>query len=244
MKKLIFVDIDGTITRDNGKISKATKKELKRYGNIVLTTGRARREVKKICDELNLRYFISSYGTEIYDNYKNKVLYKLTLNSVDILKIYKLALNYGLSLISAIEDNEIEITEENYTKFLKNVKQCMIKGSNENLNTLRKDIKKIYGIKYQRDNAYEKGYYWFSIMPKGANKGNAAMFLMNFLNIDLKETMAFGNDINDLPLFIAIAGNKIAVGNSCEELKNNATIIIGDNNTDSVKEYLQSCNIS
>lgn len=243
MKKLLFVDIDGTIARDTGKISETTKKTLKKFENIVLTTGRARSEVKKICDELGFRYFISSYGTELYDNHENKVLYNLTLDSNVILKIYELALNNNLSLVAAIEDKEIEVTKENYINYIKNVKQCMIKGSNEKLNVLRKKIKEFCKIKYQRDNAYENGYYWFSILPKDANKGTAAEYLMKLLNIDAKDTMAFGNDANDLPLFVAVSGNKVAVANSCEELKRNATIIIGDNNTDSVKKYLQ-CIIS
>lgn len=243
MEKLLFVDIDGTIAHDTGEISGTTKRTLKKFKNIILTTGRARSEVKKICDELGFRYFISSYGTELYDNYENKVLYNLTLDPSVILKVYELTLDNNLSLIAAIEDKEIKITKENYICFINNVKQCMIKGSNEKLNVLRKKIKELCGIKYQRDNAYENGYYWFSILPKDANKGTAAVYLMKLLNVDAKNTMAFGNDANDMPLFIAVSGNKVAVGNSCEELKRNATIIIGDNNTDSVKKYLQ-CIIS
>ena len=61
MEKLLFVDIDGTIAHDTGEISGTTKRTLKKFKNIILTTGRARSEVKKICDELGFRYFISSY---------------------------------------------------------------------------------------------------------------------------------------------------------------------------------------
>lgn len=239
MNKLLFIDIDGTITHDNGIISKTTKKALKKYNNIVLTTGRTRNDVKWLCDELGLRYFISSYGSELYDNFENKVIFNTTLDSKSAVEVSKLALDNNLTISASIDDKSILITEDNYLDVNKNIKQYMIKGTNDNLNNMRKKIKNIKGIKYQRDNAYEYGYYWFSIRPKGANKGNAAAYLMDYLNIDKKDTISFGNDINDLSLF-NITGHNIAVGNSCEELKRAASIIIGDNNTDSVKKYIES----
>ena len=42
MEKLLFVDIDGTIAHDTGEISGTTKRTLKKFKNIILTTGRAR----------------------------------------------------------------------------------------------------------------------------------------------------------------------------------------------------------
>ncbi|MGM9877090.1 MAG: HAD family hydrolase [Bacilli bacterium] len=237
--KLLFIDIDGTLAHDNGIISKSTKRVLKKYKNIVFVTGRSRNDVKKLCDELNLRYFISSYGTEIYDNFENKVLFNITLNPQTVLKISKLGLNNNLELVVAIDNQNIVITNENYMNVTKNVKQYMLKGTINNLNNMRKELKNIKGIKYQRDNAYEYGYHWFSIMPSKANKGNAATHLMEYLNIKKENTISFGNDINDIPLFNN-TGHKIAVGNSCEELKREAAIIIGDNNKDSVKKYIES----
>lgn len=239
MDKLLFIDIDGTITHDNGLISKATKKALKRYSNIVLTTGRTRKDVKCLCDELGFRYFISSYGSELYDNFENKVIFNTTLDPKIAVEVSKLALDNNLTISASIDDKDIVITEDNYLDTKKNIKQYMLKGTNEALNNMRKKIKNMKGIKYQRDNAYEYGYYWFSIRTKEADKGSAASYLMDYLNIDKKDTVSFGNDINDLPLF-DITGHNIAVGNSCEELKRAASIIIGDNNTDSVKKYIES----
>lgn len=239
MNKLLFVDIDGTLTHDNGIVSKSTKKVLKKYKDVVFVTGRSRNNVKLLCDELGLRYFISSYGTELYDNYENKVLFNITLNPKTVLEIYKAALENDIELLSAIDNENKLITYDNYLENTENIKQIMLKGSVNNLNKVRSLIKPIKGIKYQRDNAYEYGYNWFSIMPLETNKGVAAKYLMDYLNIEKENTASFGNDANDLALF-KITKDKIAVGNSCEELKREATVIIGDNNTDSVRKYIES----
>ena len=65
MNKLIFLDIDGTLLRDNGtfneKIKKIIEKHQKKDNKIILTSARPRYKVLEICEKLNLNtYFISS----------------------------------------------------------------------------------------------------------------------------------------------------------------------------------------
>ena len=72
MEKLLFVDIDGTIAHDTGEISGTTKRTLKKFKNIILTTGRARSEVKKIC----LFIFSLSVKCVIQSNFRSKCDFK------------------------------------------------------------------------------------------------------------------------------------------------------------------------
>lgn len=57
---------------------------------------------------------------------------------------------------------------------------------------------------------------WFSIISNDSSKGNALKVLANYLNIPIKDTIAIGNDINDLSM-IRIAGTGVAVSNATEE---------------------------
>ena len=79
--------------------------------------------------------------------------------------------------------------------------------------------------------------YWLEIMPKGATKANAARKLQKLLGYD--RLIAFGDAINDLPLFAA-ADHSCAVANAVPELKAAATEAIAANTEDGVARWLLS----
>lgn len=242
-KKLVFIDIDGTLTRDDGSMSLKTKNVLRiineKYNNIILTSGRARNDVKNICDELKLKYFISSNGSEIYDNEKNNVLYSKTINSQIVRKLINIAKVYNVEVKLAINDNEVVIRDKKYYNDYDDVKQCMFKGDDEILLNIRKHIEQIENVYIPYDNnQYEFGYYWFSVLPLNVSKGNAVSFLAKYLNYKKSNLVAIGNDYNDISMFHNV-GNGLAVGNACEELKKIAKKVIGNNNEDGVKKILE-----
>jgi hydroxymethylpyrimidine pyrophosphatase-like HAD family hydrolase len=65
---------------------------------------------------------------------------------------------------------------------------------------------------------YLEDFCVIDINNKDVSKGNAAAFLVDYLDIDISDVMAFGDGVNDRSLFETI--NKgIAVGNAVEQLK-------------------------
>ena len=77
--------------------------------------------------------------------------------------------------------------------------------------------------------------YWLELMPRSATKANAARRLQGLLGCD--KVVAFGDAINDLPLFEA-ADLSCAVGNAAPELKAAASQVIGSNEEDGVARWL------
>ncbi|HML45572.1 MAG TPA: HAD-IIB family hydrolase [Clostridia bacterium] len=77
--------------------------------------------------------------------------------------------------------------------------------------------------------------YWCELMPGEASKAQAALRLKALLNCD--RIVAFGDAINDLPLFEA-ADECYAVGNAVPELKARATGILADNDAEGVAAWL------
>lgn len=80
MNYLIAIDIDGTLTRDDGTISEFTKKVINKIyqnGNkIVLCSARPRYYIKHFINDIKcFEYFISSNGTEVYDIKNDKVIF-------------------------------------------------------------------------------------------------------------------------------------------------------------------------
>ena len=94
-------------------------------------------------------------------------------------------------------------------------------------------LKEEFHCVYQKD-MYD-GEQWLEIMPKSATKASAALRLKEMMGCD--KIVAFGDGINDLPLF-EIADESYAMGNAAEEVKQAATAVIGSNNEDGVARWL------
>lgn len=77
--------------------------------------------------------------------------------------------------------------------------------------------------------------YFLELMPPRATKANAARRLKELLGCD--RVVAFGDAVNDLPLFAA-ADECYAVENAVEELKAAATGVIPSNRQDGVARWL------
>ncbi len=82
-----------------------------------------------------------------------------------------------------------------------------------------------------------RGEYWLEIFPKGATKANAILRLKQ--KYGCEKLVVFGDSLNDISMF-QIADEAYAMENADEELKTIATGIIGDNNSDSVAEWLKT----
>lgn len=79
--------------------------------------------------------------------------------------------------------------------------------------------------------------YWFlEVFDSNASKANGLKTVKEYTGAD--RAVAFGDNLNDLPLFKA-ADYKCAVQNAVNELKEKADIIIGSNEDDGVTEFIK-----
>lgn len=81
-------------------------------------------------------------------------------------------------------------------------------------------------------------YFYTEITNKNVNKWTAIEYLMSKLNIKKEEVMAIGDNVNDKEM-IENAGLGIAMGNSCIQIRNVASEIVSDNNSDGVAEAIK-----
>ena len=72
-------------------------------------------------------------------------------------------------------------------------------------------------------------------VSKDVSRGNAVKNICRILGIDLKDTVAVTNDMSVLE----IAGIGISSDNAAEDIKEKAGLIFGDNNSDSLAEFLK-----
>ncbi len=257
MKYLIAIDSDGTLRHSNGYISDKTKEIIKKVvdrGNtVVICTARPRYYTLKISNEVGLNeYLISSNGTEVYDNINKKNIYCKYLPKEECKIIYEDAKNLGLRVMFVTENTEyvtmftrnnsqILLDDNNFEKLLKkDIKQIMIISKSKEL------VKKYKSLIEQKSNLYvvdssreDKEELWFSVICSNSSKGDSLKFLAEYLDIPIKNTIAIGNDNNDISM-IDIAGLGVAVANATAELKKHADYITKSNDEDGVAVFLET----
>lgn len=82
------------------------------------------------------------------------------------------------------------------------------------------------------------GDMWMDCMRPGINKGQAVKLLQDSLGIKPEETMAFGDQLNDIEM-LQQAYYSFAVGNAREEVKNAASFQTDLNINDGVLKILK-----
>ena len=82
------------------------------------------------------------------------------------------------------------------------------------------------------------GTHFISVTRKGVNKGTALKRMQDILKISKAETVAFGDNHNDLEM-MSEAGESYAVANARIEVNNIATDLIPSNNDDGVFEQIK-----
>jgi HAD superfamily hydrolase (TIGR01484 family) len=105
MKRIIFCDIDSTLTKFAFKISKKNINAIKEYtkagGDFVLTTGRSVVSTRKIQDQVNEamqmkpKYIICSNGGYIVDNVNGDV-YIYAIDQDVCWQLYKIIVKRGM----------------------------------------------------------------------------------------------------------------------------------------------------
>ena len=83
------------------------------------------------------------------------------------------------------------------------------------------------------------GQNWLDVSHQEANKGNALIFLQNYMSVKADECMAFGDQMNDAEMLQAVS-NSYAMANSAEELKCFARYIAPSNGENGVLRTIRN----
>ncbi len=226
MYKIVFIDIDGTLRNDKKEITERTKKAIKNAVNngiyIVICSGRYRKFTEKISKEaLASRYIINCNGGEVYDYNNNKIIYENNIPEKDVIELYNIANRNDVQYIINLKDKRVinhynsnDDTDElnmPIEKFvLENAtNQCVFIDNNlEKIQNVKNEIEKNDELKItnlSKDLVTNKHStnkpLFFDVTQKNTSKGNGIKKLCEFLKIDLKYSVAIGDNYNDIPMF-------------------------------------------
>ncbi len=184
------------------KIAKKYNLHIHAYGNDFVVT-----ENLKYLDLRNYVTYLQSHK-KVFGTYDSN--FNLILHS-----------SYEKDLSFYIVKNLLEyIKEHNLTIF------NVVLSSENQVENLKSEIENETDLTVQfiskkgpyKDNIIQKEYDYLSISPKHVGKGFAFDFLKEYLNINTNDTMAIGDNLNDIDL-LKSSGIGIAVANAYEPVK-------------------------
>lgn len=257
MIKLVVVDMDGTFLDDKKQKSpeyvKVIKELSKKGVQFCVASGRQmgsiKREFKGIEDYV---IFIAENGSVVeFDN--EIILHQPIDNKVRHEIIKKLKKDYSDKKLvyctkdmSYIDDYDEESKKNAQTYFpvhtvvdnFEQVEDDPVKISIYSRNGYDEDCAEIEKIFSDRVKLCASGFEWMDIIRKDASKGNALKLIQKKLNVSTEETMAFGDQMNDIEM-IENAKYSYAMENAVEAIKEKANFIAPSNNDFGVIQVLK-----
>ena len=144
------------------------------------------------------------------------------------------------------------LIKESYTldkrlAYVKNIRgakdtlKLVYMGEEKVLRPLSEHLLKVFGntieIKLAPENYMQ--CYFLTILHPLSDKAHALNKVLEYLNLDAKESTVFGDGLNDIGMF-KLAGTAIAVQNALDEVKAKADIVLQESNDeDAVAKYLE-----
>ena len=262
---MLAVDMDGTCLNDRKLISNRNMEALRKAADagilVVPTTGRTvtclPHQLKK---ENFYHYLISSNGAMATDLTSGKTLFEAKIPYGELSEFLKSADEIGLGVSAHIGGEFVlqghalrALGKITYRKDAESTK-C-VKSIRKMVEDAKVDVEEIQLFHFskearQRTRELLDRYPQFTgagtpvyveVYAKNASKGAALAALAEQLGIAREEIACIGDAENDLSMF-ASSGLKFAMGNAIPELKERASAVVPDNNSDgvacAVEQYL------
>lgn len=264
-KRLIISDFDGTLANSQNEVSDRVRETINDYvscgGIFAVCTGRMLSSILPRVRELGLKGLVVAYqGSVIADIESGKQMRNNSLSTDECIEIcsfierHKLTCNAysnevlyttipagdkGLTSYETVTGVRAVNIDGEMSRFLK-VNNLTCNKISLLVNPIeRESIYKL--LQSEFDEKFDvtcSAAVLVEISPKGDDKGTALKYIANYFNIDLSDTVAIGDNLNDLSM-IRIASVGVAVGNAVEELKSVADYVSVSNNDDAVAKIIE-----
>ena len=258
MVKLVIVDLDGTFLDDNKQMSPEFPKvfkALKEKGvQFCAASGRQLASIKEQFKEYqDDMIFIAENGSVIeidgeivHVEYLSEDITKKVLERIKTLKEDKKVI-YCTKEYSYIDDLSDEQSRRNAELFLPkhkivenfdNIDELPVKFSVYSKDGYDSDFEKLVDEFGDIATVCTSGFEWLDIIPKNSSKGTSIRKVQKMLGINDKETMAFGDQMNDFDM-LNTAYYSYAMDNAIDEVKQICRFTAPSNNEYGVVQVLK-----
>jgi Cof subfamily protein (haloacid dehalogenase superfamily) len=259
--KMIVLDLDDTLLRDDHSISDRTKHvlmEAQKLGvKVVLASGRPTSGLKHIAEELELAeygsFILSFNGGKILNCQTYQELFSSTLTPEAVHNLYKISRREGVYIHTYVGDDIITEDENPFTTIESELTGLPITVVDKFVDAVTEPVVKVLMVEkpdrlIQVEKKLQAELLEFSVMrskpffleftEKGVTKGTSLHQLIQHCGIKQDEVIAIGDSYNDLAM-IEFAGLGVAMGNAPDDIKNIADFVTDTNMNDGVAKVVE-----
>jgi len=256
--KLIAVDCDGTLFDINGYPSSRTCAVVQQVVDaghqIVAATGRSRYTAAERLESIpGMQYLVCSNGAYVWDVRSQAVSWESTLPTSHVSDIISQLRSVFDDVAFCWEAQDGFGWDASFAKLAGGIEEMELGGAAQALGT-----QALYKLKVRHTNIptaqlhqelvavlggklceiTTSGAPFLELSAAGVHKGSGLDKLASLLGFTAADTIAFGDNHNDLPMF-HWAGTAVAMGNALDEVKSQANAITLCNAEHGVAYYLE-----
>jgi len=255
--KLIAIDLDDTLLRNDLTISHRAKKAIQAAidtGTLVtFATGRMYRSALPYALDLGLDLPLITYQGALVKYADGRQVYHRPVDLTIAQEIIEFAKPSGLHINAYIDDElymeaathwgkqyaAIAKAPIHYIDLPTGLKQDLTKilfiGESDELDEMAQRLRERF---VEAINVTKSKDIFLEISHPKATKGNALKELTEALDINREQVIAIGDNMNDFDM-VKYAGCGVAVGNAVEALKEVADLVAKSNDDDGVAEVIE-----
>ncbi len=264
-RKVLILDIDGTLTNSEKEITPKTLEALldiqKQGHTIIIASGRPTHGVKRISDLLQLEryggYVLCFNGGRITNVNTKEVVYQKCFPKEYIAPLYEYATVHDMGLVTYEEDTVIAATRiDEHMEFEARLNYMNLKKVDDFVSYVDFDVNKCLftapidtAFNFEKELAekytgllsvYRSEPFFIEVMPPGVDKAASLEHLFRIIGIDREDTVACGDGFNDMSM-IRYAGVGAAMANAQEEVKKVADVVTEkSNDEDGLLEVIET----
>lgn len=263
VKKLLALDIDGTLTNSQKEITAATKSAILdimlRGHKVILSSGRPTPGMRRYEKELELEryggYVLSYNGARIIECRTGGILYQKFLPLTLLPSLHNFACTNGCGLITYLgedvisafpADSYVKMTARNNNMTIREVdhflnfvdfsiNKCLMTADPERATLLEKELQSRLG---DAADVCRSDPYFIEIVPRGVNKADGLKRILETLGKKRENLVCCGDGFNDISM-IQYAGVGVAMGNAQPVVKEAADYVTATNDEDGLVEVIR-----
>lgn len=263
MKKVLVLDIDGTLTNSKKEITEATRQAIwdimDRGHQVILASGRPTPGMRRYEEELELRrrggYLLSFNGARVVNCVSGEVVHQKILPLNIIPGLYRFAKERGAGLITYLGDTVISAFEPDeyvelearinhlpirvvpdFVAFVDyDINKCLLTAPAEQAAVFEKELQEKYGDMLS---VYRSEPFFIEVMPKNVDKAASLDRILPAIGMGQENTVCCGDGFNDISM-IKYAKVGVAMGNAQPVVKEAADYITATNDEDGLVEVIE-----
>ena len=263
MYRLIALDMDGTLLRDDGSISERTQQAIaaaKAVGvKVVLASGRPIAGMEKFLQQLALTghedYVLSYNGSLVQNVGSGEVLASRLLSGSDARYLATISQQLGVNIHAFSEPqgliaprnsrytelershNDLLLTELDFASLPDDepILKVMMVDEPE---ILAQAVSRLPPEVYQRYTVVQSTPYFLEFLHPQSNKGSGVAALAEHLALPAESIICVGDAGNDAHM-LSFAGLGVAMGNATDEIKAMADFVTLSNEEDGVAHVIE-----